>query len=100
MVSTIAYLGYDDKVQTYQVSRIYTMNVDGSGIQQIETDLIAILLILFGMRMATGSTLCMMMKVPQESGTPTVNGNTTEVATNVGGTTIGRPDAGGSLYYL
>ena len=37
--TTIAYLGYDDAIQTYQVTRLYTMNTDGSGVQAIETGL-------------------------------------------------------------
>ena len=36
---TIAYLGYDDKVQTYQITRLYTMDAEGSGVQEIETGL-------------------------------------------------------------
>lgn len=37
--SKIAYLGYDDKVQTYQINKIYVMNVDGSGQHEIVTRL-------------------------------------------------------------
>ena len=33
--SKIAYLGYDDKVQTYQINKIYVMNTDGSGNHEI-----------------------------------------------------------------
>jgi Tol biopolymer transport system component len=35
----IAYLGYDDKVQTYQVNKIYLMNLDGSNKKAINTKL-------------------------------------------------------------
>ena len=35
----IAYLGYDDKVQTYQISKLYVMNVDGSNKTEIKTTL-------------------------------------------------------------
>ncbi|KAA3637196.1 MAG: S9 family peptidase, partial [Bacteroidetes bacterium] len=37
--SKIAYLGYDDKVQTYQINKIYVMNTDGSGNHEIITRL-------------------------------------------------------------
>ena len=36
---TIAYLGFDDKTQTYQVTRLYSMNLDGSGKKEIDTKL-------------------------------------------------------------
>ena len=35
----IAYLGYDDKVQTYQTSRLYIMDIDGDNKREIKTDL-------------------------------------------------------------
>ena len=35
----IAYLGYNDKVQTYQVNRLYLMNADGSNKKGIVTNL-------------------------------------------------------------
>ncbi len=37
--SKIAYLGYDDKVQTYQINKIYVMDTDGSGNHEIITRL-------------------------------------------------------------
>jgi dipeptidyl aminopeptidase/acylaminoacyl peptidase len=36
---TIAYLGFDDDIQTYQVTRLYTMSVDGSGVEEVDTGL-------------------------------------------------------------
>ena len=39
MGKKIAYLGYDDKVQTYQVSKLYVMNIDGSNKTEIKTTL-------------------------------------------------------------
>jgi Tol biopolymer transport system component len=35
----IAYLGYDDKVQTYQINKIYIMNTDGSGKRELVSKL-------------------------------------------------------------
>lgn len=37
--SKIAYLGYDDKIQTYQINKIYVMNTDGSENHEIITRL-------------------------------------------------------------
>ncbi|MEM6804014.1 MAG: S9 family peptidase [Bacteroidota bacterium] len=37
--SKIAYVGFDDKVQTYQVRHLYVMNADGSGKKQIKLKL-------------------------------------------------------------
>ena len=36
---SIAYLGFDDKIQTYQITRLYVMNLDGSGTREISTNL-------------------------------------------------------------
>ncbi|MGE0589386.1 MAG: TolB family protein, partial [Cyclobacteriaceae bacterium] len=36
---SIAYLGFDDRTQTYQITRLYTMTLDGSGKKEIDTKL-------------------------------------------------------------
>ena len=36
---SILYTGYDDQVQTYQLSKIYMMNLDGSGKKEVKLGL-------------------------------------------------------------
>ena len=93
----VAYLGYDDKVQTYQVTRLYVMNPDGSDKKELKTGLDRSISSpvwssdgrgLFYMYDDNGNT---------KIGYTTTNGKTTLVANNVGGTGIGRPYGGGSF---
>ena len=35
----IAYIGYDDRIRTYQTSHLYTMNIDGTGKQNLTENL-------------------------------------------------------------
>tara|TARA_B100000475_G_scaffold200860_1_gene186394 strand:+ start:600 stop:2627 length:2028 start_codon:yes stop_codon:yes gene_type:complete len=92
----IAYLGYDDKVQTYQTSRLYIMDIDGGNKREIKTDLDRSISSikwssdnkgLYFMYDNEGNT-----KVAYCS----LSGKTTKLVDNVGGTTIGRPYGGGS----
>lgn len=92
----IAYLGYDDKVQTYQVSHIYTMNPDGSGIRRIDTGLDRDPSDLVWDEEGNGLYFIYDDEGTTKIGHTTLNGNTTQVATNVGGTTVARPYGGGS----
>ena len=92
----IAYLGYDDKVQTYQTSRLYIMDIDGDNKREIKTDLDRSITSikwssdnkgLYFMYDNEGNT-----KVAYCS----LSGKTTKLVDNVGCTTIGRPYGGGS----
>lgn len=92
----IAYLGFDDKVQTYQVMRLYTMNIDGSGKKEIITNLDRSISniqwasdskTLYGTYDDKGNS-----KITQV----TLSGKTTKLADDLGGTTLGRPYASGS----
>ena len=92
----IAYLGYDDKVQTYQVNKIYLMNVDGSNKKTITTSLDR------GKSNLTWSADGKGLYFQYDNhgntkiGYVTLSGKTIVVANNVGGTSIGRPYGGGS----
>ena len=92
----IAYLGYNDKVQTYQITRLYIMNIDGGSKKEIKMDLDRSISSLkwssdnkglYFMYDNEGNT-----KVAYSS----LGGKTTKLVDNVGGTTIGRPYGGGS----
>ena len=91
---TIAYLGYEDQKQTYQLTQLFTMNIDGSGDQEIATGLDRSF---DNIRWdENGDGLYMVYEdqgVNQLSHTD-LAGNVTEVARQLGGTTIGRPYTG------
>ena len=92
----IAYLGYNDKVQTYQITSLYIMNIDGGSKKEIKMNLDRSISSLkwssdnkglYFMYDNEGNT-----KVAYSS----LGGKTTKLVDNVGGTTIGRPYGGGS----
>ena len=92
----IAYLGYNDRVQTYQITRLYIMNIDGGSKKEIKINLDRSISSLkwssdnkglYFMYDNEGNT-----KVAYSS----LGGKTTKLVDNVGGTTIGRPYGGGS----
>lgn len=91
----IAYLGFDDKVQTYQVTRLYVMNTDGTQKKEIKTGLDrSISNIQWG---TDGKLYCTYddkgnSKIAQVS----TSGKVTKLADDLGGTTLGRPYASGS----
>jgi dipeptidyl aminopeptidase/acylaminoacyl peptidase len=92
----IAYLGFDDKVQTYQVTRLYIMNLDGGSKKEINTKLD---------RSISGITWDsnnggIYFQYDDEGvtkiGYTNLSGKYSVVTTDVGGTSIGRPYGGGS----
>lgn len=93
----LAYLGYDDKVQTYQVNKIYTMNTDGSGKKEIATNLDRSLSGLVWDEEGGGLYFMYDDKGNTKIGHTDLSGTTTVVAQDVGGTSIGRPYGGGSF---
>ncbi|WP_422356837.1 S9 family peptidase [Roseivirga pacifica] len=94
---TLLYTGYDDRVQTYQITKVYQMNVDGSGKKEIKLDLDRSVSSLTWA--ADGKGFYFMY---DDRGNTRIgyhelkSGKTAEVAKNVGGTSIGRPYGGGS----
>jgi dipeptidyl aminopeptidase/acylaminoacyl peptidase len=93
---TIAYLGYDDKVQTYQISHLYTMNLDGSNKQMIETSLDRNMSSLQWDRKGKGLFFMYDDQGNTKLGHVSLDGEVRKIADNVGGTAIGRPYGGGS----
>lgn len=92
----IAYIGFEDKVQTYQVRKLHLMNTDGSNQRSISDRL----------DRSVGS----IKWAPDSKGLyflyddvghtklahMSLSGKVTDIVTNVGGTTLGRPYASGS----
>lgn len=94
---SILYTGYDDKVQTYQVSRVYRMNIDGSGKKEIDIKLDRSPGSLTWA--ADGRGFYFMY---DEYGITNIgfhelrSGKTELVVNSLGGTSLGRPYGGGS----
>jgi len=94
---TIAYLGYPDEVQTYQVTRLYTIGRDGSGRQEIETGLNRSVESIAWDETGEGLYLKYADAGTTRVAHTTLQGDTETVAQHVGGTSIGRPYGGGSV---
>jgi len=92
----IAYLGFDDKVQTYQVNHLYLMNIDGTNKRQINTNLDRKISSLTWSNNGKGLYFQYDDKGNTKIGYTTLSGKTSKVADNLGGTSIGRPYGGGS----
>lgn len=93
----VAYTGFDDREQGYQVTRLYVMNADGNNARVItpnfERDVQNPTWHADGQRIIfqyddEGTT---------KIGSVTLDGQREELATQVGGTTIGRPYTSGSF---
>ncbi|PWN05761.1 S9 family peptidase [Rhodohalobacter mucosus] len=95
--TTIAWLGYEDRVQTYQVTELYLMNSDGTDLRKLETGLDRSLSnIVWG---ADGEGIYFQYDDLGNTkiGYTDLSGSTEVVAENVGGTAVGRPYGGGSF---
>ncbi len=93
----IAYTGYDDKVQTYQLSKLYIMNADGSGKKELQTGLDrSISNIQWA---ADGKGLYFMYddKGNTKVAHVDLSGRVADLAKDVGGVSIGRPYGGGAF---
>ena len=93
----IAYIGFDDKMQTYQVSRLYVMDIDGSNKKEVKTNLDRS--ISSPIWEASGRGIYFMYddKGNTKIGYTDLSGKNKMVAPNLGGTGIGRPYGGGSF---
>lgn len=94
---TLLYTGFDDKVQTYQVSKVYQMNVDGSGKKEVDLKLDRSVSSLTWAPDGKGFYFMYDDKGNTRIGYHELrSGKTSEVTKNLGGTTVGRPYGGGS----
>ena len=92
----ILYVGYDDQVQTYQTTKVYMMNLDGSGKQEISTGLDRSISNPVWDAKGTGFYYQYDNHGNTKIGHTTLSGKSRLVAENLGGTSIGRPYGGGS----
>ncbi|WP_034474776.1 S9 family peptidase [Aestuariibacter salexigens] len=90
----IAYLGYDDKVQTYQVTRLYIMDRDGGNKREVSTGLDR------SIQEIQWTNSGIHFKYDDKGDTKlartSLKGEVTLLAENLGGTSIGRPYPGGN----
>ena len=94
---TIAYLGYDDEVQTYQVTRLYVMDRDGSDQRVVDLGLNRSIDDIAWDEDGEGLYVQYEDEGTTKLGHTTLDGSTSVVATNLGGTSIGRPYGGGDF---
>jgi len=93
----IAYLGYDDKLQGYQVTRLYVMNRDGSGKRVLTAGFDRSVFSAAWARSVDDTVYVQF----DEHGVGKIalvplDGDVKPFAKNIGGTTIGRPYSSGS----
>ena len=93
----IAYLGRDDKVQTYQLTNIYVANVDGSGKKMIPINLDRSVDKVIWAGDGKGLFFQYNDKGDTKIGHTTLAGKTKVIIGDVGGTSIGRPYSGGNF---
>ncbi len=93
---TIAYTGYDDKVQTYQMNHIYLMDADGSNKRMIKNPLDRSVGSLSWSPNGQGLYFTYDDKGNTKLGYMDLGGKARKVADDLGGTGVARPYGGGS----
>ncbi|NNM22386.1 MAG: S9 family peptidase [Flavobacteriaceae bacterium] len=95
--SMIAYLGYEDKVQTYQTRKLQVMNADGSNKRLISSKLDRSISRAWWSQDNKGLYIQYNDLGKTKIGYMNLAGKLDEIVDNVGGTTLGRPYASGSF---
>ena len=93
----IAYLGYEDKVQAHQTTRLQLMAADGTNSRILTSELDRNVSDIVWDKEGKGIYFTYDDKGNTKIGHITTSGKITEKASDVGGTTIGRPYASGSF---
>ncbi len=93
----IAYLGFEDKVQTYQVARLHVMNADGSDKRTLVNELDRSIGSIAWNGRSSGLYFQYNDHGDTKIGFTSLTGKSRVVTTNVGGVSIGRPYSGGSF---
>lgn len=93
----IAYWSYEDKVQTYQIAKLQVMSVDGTDKRELLRDFDRSVSGLAWSGNSDGIYYQYDNFGDTKIGFTTLDGRARDVATNLGGTTVGRPYGGGSF---
>lgn len=93
----VAFLGYEDKVQTYQVQKLQVMDPDGSNKKVISEDLDRSIDNIVWDSKSKGLYFMYNDLGKTKVGHIDLNGNVKDLTDNVGGTSLGRPYASGSF---
>ena len=93
----IAYVGYEDKVQAYQVSQLQLMEADGRNKRVLSNNLDRSIEAMQWDANSTGLYIMYDDKGDTKIGHLSLDGTLKNLAGNVGGTSIGRPYGGGSF---
>lgn len=93
----IAYWSFEDKVQTYQVSKLHVMNIDGSDKRELLGDLDRSVMGITWNSDSDGLYFQYDNHGDTRIAFTTLSGRQRDISTNLGGTTIGRPYGGGSF---
>ena len=93
----IAYVSFGDKVQTYQLRQLYTMNIDGSDKQLITGSLDRSISELSWDQDSKTIYIKYDDKGNTKVATVDTNGKVSKIIDNLGGTSLGRPYPGGSF---
>ena len=93
----IAWVGFEDKVQTYQVSRIHVMDIDGGNPRVLLDDFDRSAAALVWSADSKGVFFQYDSEGDTRVAYSSLAGRMRDVATSLGGTTIGRPYGGGSF---
>ena len=87
----IAYLGFDDRLQGYQISQLYIMNTDGSEIQNISKEFDRDISDISWDKNGNGLYFQYNDKGSTKLGYITTSGKVNEVTRDMGGLSLGRP---------
>ncbi len=93
----IAYVGYEDKVQTYQVRKVRIMDTSGNPVSELAVDLDRSIDQLIWAADSKGLYIGYDDKGNSKIGYLSLDGKVRKIADNLGGTSIGRPYGGGSF---
>lgn len=94
---TIAYRGFEDRIQTYQTDNLYIMDTDGKNIKNLTAGLDRSVFALTWNKKGNRIYFMYDDKGNTKIAYTDLKGNITTVAHNLGGTSVGRPYGGGSF---
>ncbi len=93
----IAFTGYEDRYQGYQISRLYTINKDGSGLKEISAGLDRDVSNVQWAGDGKGVYFQYADKGNEKLAHLSLSGKVTDLASNVGGLSTGRPYSAGAF---